>query len=383
MTSRERNGFLPYGISDTHLHLVYPRRIEDTLALFRNFIEYFEYDSVTLCALTRSGHRPFDPVNNLKALYCKSVLNAERPGSVYVYGSTLHMHDEWDTAEGYLCQVRTLAEMGVDGYKLLDGKPGRRKAIGRPLSDPIFDPMYAFIEAAGLPLKMHLADPAKYWGDKSLLSDYAIMRGWYYGDGTFPSLDDLRREAREILEKFPKLKLCLAHFGYMADSYEYVCELFERFPYLSFDLTPGASMFLEFNRRREEWMDFFRRYGDRIFFGTDTYNNASPTDAPGNYERELHNLVRRMLERSASEPYEHPDLGTLYPLGLPEDLLKRIYTENQRALLGDPRPLCREAILREALRVRATLLSGEYRMPSEEELSLELMNLDVIIRHFA
>ncbi len=335
--------------------------------------------------MSRSGHRVFDPTNNVKALYCKSVLNAERANSIYVYGSTVHFYDERDTAEEYLRQVKELYDMGVDGYKLLDGKPEFRKNLAKPLCDPVFDAMYAFIEEKGMPVKMHLGDPAYFWGPKENLTPYEISRGWYYGDGTYPSREDLYNEVYKILTKFPKLKLCLAHFGFMDDDPERATDFFERFENVSLDLTPHGSMFVRFKQRPEEWMSFFARYADRIFFGTDSYNYISVHDSEGSYEHSgfLANVVRRMLEYPEERTYEHPDLGTMVPMNLPDNVLKKIYCENQKQLLGDARPLDAERIVRSANKLVSDIENGVCVFSPEDEKDLELENLDRIIKHFA
>ncbi len=384
MTNREANGYRSIPLSNTHIHLIYPKEADTTVSIFRNFLKYFEYESMTLCAMTRSGHRVFDPTNNLKALYCKSVLNAERANSIYVYGSTVHFYDERDTADCYLRQVKELYDMGADGYKLLDGKPEFRKNLGKPLCDPIFDPMYSFIEEKGMPVKMHLGDPAYFWGPKENLTPYEISRGWYYGDGTFPSREALYDEVYEILTKFPKLKLCLAHFGFMDDDLARATDFFKRFENASLDLTPHSSMFVRFRERREEWLPFFERYANRIFFGSDTYNYISVFDTDGTYEHsgDLANVVRRMLEYPEEHTVEHPDLGTMVPIDLPDRVLEKIYFKNQRNLLGDARPLHAEKIVVSAKKLVGDIENGACVFSPEEEKVLELANLDTIIKYF-
>ncbi len=58
--------------------------------------------------------------------------------------------------------------MGFDGVKMMEGKPNRRKLLARRLDDPIFDGYYRFAEENGVPLTLHLADPAYFW-DLSLI----------------------------------------------------------------------------------------------------------------------------------------------------------------------------------------------------------------------
>ena len=151
----------------------------------------------------------------MKGLYAREILNYEVENSTYVYGNVFHYLDERDTAESYLEQAKLLYDLGVDGYKSLDGKPSVRRELGKPLCDSVYDKMYAFIEEKGMPIKLHLADPAQYWGPKETMSEMAIRRGWWCGDGTYPARNEFYLETYGIMKKFPKLKLCLAHLDLM------------------------------------------------------------------------------------------------------------------------------------------------------------------------
>lgn len=379
MTNREMNNYKKFPISDTHFHFIYPKEIDTTVDILRGYRDYLELESITLCAMSRSSFRLLDPVNNLKGLYCKSVLGKEKKNGIYVYGSPLHLYDERDTSEGYLQQVKELYEMGVDGYKIMDGKPTMRKKLGKPLCDPIFDEMYAFIEEKQMPVKMHLADPAKYWGDKSNISEYALAKGWYYGDGTYPTVEEFRSEVDGILTKFPKLKLCLAHFGYMTDDIRDTVRFLEKWENTSFDLTPGASNYLNFTMHPEEWKSFFKKYAHRLYLGSDTFNKLSEN---GEFDTGDFDIPRRMLEWPPERKVESV-VGVLTPMNLPDEILKKIYDENRRELLKDARPLNVQAILKNA-RQQLELLQGDYyTMEFQEEKLLEVRNVEKIIKYFS
>lgn len=385
MTNRELHGYKNIPVSDTHIHIVFPKHPDATVDILRKFRDHFDYDSVTLQILTRcTGHRDCDPSNTMKGLYCKDILNSERKNSTYVYGSIFHFLDDRDTALGYLKQVKTMYEMGVDGYKFLDGKPAIRKMIGKPLSDTIFDKMYAFIEERGMPIKMHLADPAKYWGPKETMTPTAIARGWWCGEGTFPERDEFYEEVYAILRKFPKLKFCLAHLGYM--SYDEAVAFLENFENTSFDLTPGASWCKNATEEAEKWKQFFAKYADRIYFGTDTYNKLEGEDNDRGYEASASrfNLVRKMLEGDSRDIIEYGNgLGDFVPLGLDDTILERIYYKNQRELLGEAREVRGDAYITRAKEMLDEYKRGEYSMLPSDEVADEIAHLEHMISHFS
>ena len=385
MTSREINGFKEYKINETHFHPVYPIRLSETVEIMNRLFDYFEWRSVTVQTLHNSGHRLYDPVCNLKSLYLKSLF-ADENRRVYVYGNAL-LPGGPDDPDYYFDQVEKLYRMGVDGYKMLEGKPAYRRDLGRSLSDPVFDKMYSFIEKKGMPLKIHMCDPRKYWGPRETMTPTAIARGWWYGDGTFPSFDSIWGELEDVLDRFPNMKLCVAHFGYISDDIERCKRAFERWKNFSFDFTPGAATFDSFTKKPDEWRDFVEKYSDRLYFGTDTYNRfeeSSEEQLKGIYEQTggRYRLVRAMLEYSPDVKVNQSGFDPFTPISVSQKTLDNIYVNNVDRLLGDGRALDSLLILSEAERIRDEYLSGKYSYIDEYEQKLELDNLEVMISYF-
>ena len=384
MKNREIHGYNSIPVSDTHIHIVFPKSPEETVSILRKFNNHMEYDSITVQTLTRcTGHRDLDPSNSLKGLYVKSALNSELGDFAYTYGSIFHYLDGRDTAESYLRQAEELYALGVDGYKFLDGKPGIRKMLGKPLCDPIFDKMYAFIEEHGMPVKLHLADPAKFWGPKETMTETAIKRGWWCGDGSFPKREEFYEELFSIMKKFPRLKLCLAHLGYM--TYDEAVAFLEDYPNTSFDLTPGASWCKNATEDPALWREFIIKYSDRIFFGTDTYNIIEGEDCEAGYERSCsrYNTVRGMLEFPPERTIHYGgDIGDLTPIELDTDTLERIYYKNVRALLGKPREVTPASFIKAAEEMKALYAQGAFAEMPPEECEDEIRHLDYMISFF-
>ena len=383
MKNREIHAYKNIPVSDTHIHIVFPKHPDETVDILSHLADHFEHDSISIQTLTRcTGHRDCDPSNTMKGIYCKEKLNARRKNSAYVYGSVFHFLDERDTAEGYLRQVKEMYDMGIDGYKFLDGKPGIRKMIGKPLCDGVFDKMYAFIEEHGMPVKMHLADPEKFWGPRETMTETAIKRGWWCGDGTYPARDEFYEEVYGIMRKFPKLKLCLAHLGYM--SYDEAVAFLETWENTSFDLTPGASWCANATAEPEKWKEFFTKYADRLYFGTDTYNKIDGEYCVENYEKasSRYNLVRQMLEYTPDRVIEYGNgLGDFSPLNLDDAVLRKIYYKNQRTLLGEPREVDKERFRECAERLKAEYSAGAYDFLPEGEPLEEIAHLEYMIEN--
>ena len=384
MNNPRKNTFKDFKICDTHIHIVYPEKIDSTENILSEIMDYFAYSRIAIqCLTTGSGHRDYDYANNLKALYLKDKFNKKSPDSVFVYGNPIHYYDERDTADSYLNQVETLYEMGCDGIKLLDGKPSLRKKLGRKLSDPVYDKMYAFLEENKIPVKMHVADPPKYWGPKEKQTEYALMRGWWCGDGTYPSFQDLHDEVYEILEKFPKLHFCAAHCFYMGHDIKQMKMFFEKWENTSFDVTPGQFNLLEFSKKPEQWKEFFRKYSHRIFFGTDTYNQYAEGDDISKYDKywSAPTVVRKFFEKTPEDAFE-ASIGHLVPINLEDDILKDIYFGSHQKLHPTAKPLNKELIVSESKKLSEAILNKSVPYGEENDYTLEADNLYQIIRHF-
>ncbi len=374
MNNRELNNFVDIKVCDTHFHLSFQHPIKTTIGIFKDIRKYFDYDRIVLLALNESTSKGCDPTNSIKALYCKHCMSPY----TYAFGSLFHYHDERDTSDSYLKQAREMWEMGFDGVKMLEGKPGLRKKLGKPLDDPIFDAFYSYLEENSIPLTMHVADPISAW-DINKVTEYALKVGWYYGDGTFPTKEQLHSEVDGILTKFPKLRLNLAHFYCMGEQLERADAFLDKWENVSFDLTANSQIYKYASLKPKKWYDFFVKHQNRLLFGTDTYN------IPYKYE-ELEqnvgyrtNLLRTFLEKH--EPFEYPNFeNKIIPLGLEHSVLENIYNNNCTRFLGaKPREIDCNMAIEECRRLLHAFECGELKVTKESDIPLVLENLKIMI----
>ena len=240
-------------------------------------------------------------------------------------------------------QVKALHLAGFDGIKILEGKPMVRKLLGIPLDSPFYEGMWAAIEDLGMPVVWHVADPEEFW-DPVRCPDWARNSGWYYGDGSFPTLEDLYGEVDHILSRHPGLKVVLAHFYFLSSHLKRAGEFLQEHPNAFFDLTPGSEMFFDFSRNLDASREFFLAFSDRLLFGTDIGASAILQIPAGGLEREESLgrawVVRQFLEssRDFSLPrgvaHWEREGEKLVGIGLPEKDLKQIYAGNFERLFG-------------------------------------------------
>lgn len=205
------------------------------------------------------------------------LLKAMYPDKIYAFGGlTFPMPDTPDKRSCFVGQAQKLMNIGFDGIKMF-GKPTIRKEFGEPFDSAIFDEFYAYIEAKQIPILFHVADPETFW-DPEIIPDWAVKSGWFFGDGTFPSKETFYKEINGILKKFPKLKIIFAHFYFLSGNMDRASEFLDSWPNISFDITPGSEMYINFSKSPEKWHDFFVKYQDRILLGTDNAGGAESED---------------------------------------------------------------------------------------------------------
>jgi predicted TIM-barrel fold metal-dependent hydrolase len=146
-----------------------------------------------------------------------------------------------------------------------------------------------------------------------------------------------------IANRHPAQKIILAHFFFLSADLLRAAVFLDAHPNICFDLTPGSEMFFNFMTGTEASRDFFLRYQDRLIFGTDS--GASAVGKPGQTLNREETLGRTFFVRSFLEQdglleipqgvahWKRPG-KQLRGIGLPVDVLKKIYCSNFERLFG-------------------------------------------------
>ena len=141
-----------------------------------------------------------------------------------------------------------------------------------------------------------------------------------------------------MLERWPKVRFCMAHLFFMSNDEPRLRHLMERFPNLNLDITAGTEMYYAFDSQPEAWRQFFLDFSDRILFGTDNCLPAGPQDRK--IAREINDLDQNFLIRSDRFPLWD---RFIQGAGLPVKTIQRITADNFLHFAGNaPRPLNRE-----------------------------------------
>lgn len=263
-------------VIDSHLHIE-AWITESGLSFLDGFNEYINHMgvyAVNVASLPSGNERNVS--NNIMCAFYKIA----NKGS-YAHGGLIYPEypapDTMPDGMDFVTQYKELMEIGFDGIKMLEGKPSLHKLVGRDLSCDLYDPFFAEMEKDGTHLLFHVNDPEEFWDERYATEDL-IARGWFYGDGTYATNEEVYRQMDRILEKHPNLCVNFAHFFFLSKNPQRLEEMFAKYPKMGVDLTPGGEMYLGFDEQREYYIDFFKKYSERIQIGTDS---TVPYDAEG------------------------------------------------------------------------------------------------------
>jgi predicted TIM-barrel fold metal-dependent hydrolase len=170
---------------------------------------------------------------------------------------------------------------------------------------------------------MHNNDPALNW-DITRASQRAIEKGWVY-DRTFPSHEYFFAVLEELLQKYPRLNIALAHMGFYSEDLCRAQMLLDKYPNLKFDITPALNIYFEMSEDREKARRFFLNNSDRIIFGTDAENELVGFAREYNDKKNL--VTSSFLSGSTDSEYVF-DGKIIRPIGLEDSLLENIYYNN-------------------------------------------------------
>lgn len=357
---------------DAHIHFSFEIPLERTVDIFRREFDMAGVSGGCFLSLphhsTKDGSVDYKETQNVKALYLKRSFAP----TFYAFAGLVHPSDYSDKKrikESFLEQAKEYFSSGYDGIKMLEGYPNLLKARGIPLDDEIYDLFYAFMEENGYPILMHAANPIDNW-DASKCDAYAVSMGRVY-DATFPTKDAITEQVFSVMKKFPRLKLILAHMGFFSLEPHNAQRYLGDYENTMLDTTPGDEQWLNMSEKWDYWLEFLKKYRNRIIYGTDFYAFDD-----SDRDKWITSFMRRpkFLKQFFETDGEHTYIDKQFRgVNMPRDLLERIYSKNAHDLLGEPKPLSDEYIVRTAERL--LLMENKQSAYANEDLKYILENI--------
>jgi len=202
------------------------------------------------------------------------------------------------------------------------------------IDDPRFDPMWDTCGRLGMPVAIHISDPAAFFTPTDRFNErYEELNNhpdWSFYGHDFPSNAELIEARNRMFARHPKTHFIVLHVGNFSENLQNVAENLDRFPNMTVDI---AARIGELGRQPRTSRKFFDKYQDRILFGTDAtpHGDEFPQQV---FNDKLYEIYYRFLETDDEyfdyAPAKVPPQGRwrIYGIQLPETILRKVYYEN-------------------------------------------------------
>ena len=213
------------------------------------------------------------------------------------------------------------------------------------IDDPRFDGVMAHLEARGIPLIAHQAEPKNCWlplDQMTTANDREYFKAhpeyYMYLHPEEPSYEALMAARDRFVARHPRLAFDGAHMASIEWSVDELARFFDRYPNAVVDLAARMSnLQVQSNADVEKVRAFFIKYQDRILYGTDL--TESPPDpaaraqnppATNDFPAEADRVWRadwRYLATPLSQRVEAIQADAK-GLNLPREVVDKIYWKN-------------------------------------------------------
>jgi predicted TIM-barrel fold metal-dependent hydrolase len=188
------------------------------------------------------------------------------------------------------------------------------------VDDPELDPIWETAGRLNVPVFLHVAEPQEFFQPIDYKNErwleLALFGDRRYPPERFPRFEELMVERNRLIQKHPKTRFILAHFGWHANDLARAGKLLDSAPNLYLDV---AAVLYDFGRQPRAAREFFVKYQDRILFGKDFW---APEEYP-TYWR-----VFETRDEYFDYYRDYHASWKLYGMDLPDAVLRKLYYQN-------------------------------------------------------
>ncbi len=198
------------------------------------------------------------------------------------------------------------------------------------IDDPRLDPIWERAAALKLPVMIHVADPVAFFDPldetNERWEELQEHPDWSFPSPPFPPFLAILDGLKHLVQRCRRTTWIGAHVGCYAEDLDWVGKMLDDCPNFYIDISARIG---ELGRQPYRARKFFIQYQDRILFGSDM---GPDVDA--------YRIAYRFLE--TGDEYFNYSVGEIpqqgrwnvYGLGLPDEVLKKVYHDNAVRVLG-------------------------------------------------
>ncbi len=237
-------------------------------------------------------------------------------------------------------------KLGAGGLKLLKDLGLKHKdTSGKLISpdDPRFDPVWQRAAELGVPVLWHCADPVAFFRENSVQNErweelYRHPEWSFHGvdlshlpppknlpPGVPAAHHQLIEARNRVIARHPQTTFLCAHMADLPEDLAQLDEYLTQYPNMNVEISARIS---ELGRQPYTARKFFLKHSDRILFGTD--------GVPPVTELILHWRFLETFDENfpyEDNPFPPQGLWNITGIGLPDEVLKKVYSENAVRLI--------------------------------------------------
>lgn len=246
--------------------------------------------------------------------------------------------NQWETrgdafADWAAGRLRVQKDTGAQGLKIwkpfgLRVKDHKGRLVR--VDDARLSPIWEAAGELGLPVLIHVADPVAFFDPvdetNERWEELAAHPDWAFTSPPFPPFIEIMEGLKSLVTRHSSTVFIGAHMGCYAENLGWVGQMLDHCPNYYIDISARLG---ELGRQPYTARNFFIQYQDQILFGSD----MSP-------DLDEYRLYYRFLETNDEyfnyNTSEVPAQGRWYVCGLylPDNVLKKVYSENAKRVLG-------------------------------------------------
>ena len=194
-----------------------------------------------------------------------------------------------------------------------------------PTDDPRLDPIWEKAGELGIPVLIHTGEPVAFWSPVDKYNERWLELQQFpnrrRSDPKFASFEQTMGEQWNLFRKHPRTRFIAAHLSWLGNDLGRLGKLLDEMPNM---YTEIGAVLHELGRQPKAARAFLIKYQDRVLMGKDIW-------APEEYATYF-----RVLE-TEDEYFDYyrkrHAFWKMYGLGLPDEVLKKIYYRNALVLL--------------------------------------------------